>query len=113
MNKPWIIGIVVFILIIVGAVIFNKPPVKGVVKNGDTVLIDFIGTVDGVAFAGGTAENYELVIGSKTFIDDFEEQIIGMKKGEVRDIQVTFPDQYDPALAGKDAVFKTTLKAIK
>ena len=109
--KYWIIGIIV--LVILSPVIFNKPAKAAVVKNGDTVVIDFIGTVDGVAFDGGTATDYELVIGSGTFVDDFEAQLIGMKVGETRNVEVTFPDEYSSELAGKDAVFKTTLKAIK
>lgn len=111
MKKYWIIGVMA--LIILGAVIFNEPIDKNIARDGDTVLIDFAGSVDGVAFEGGTAENYELVLGSNTFVDNFEEQIIGMKIGETRDIKVTFPENYTKELASKEAVFKTTLKAIK
>ena len=84
------------------------------VENGDITVIDFIGSVDGVEFEGGKAENHELTIGSNTFIPGFEDQIIGMKIDEVKDIKVKFPDEYfSKDLAGKDAVFKVTLHEIK
>lgn len=75
-------------------------------ENGDEVTLDFEGFVDGVAFEGGKGENYPLTLGSGTFIPGFEEQLIGVKPGEDRDVYVTFPEQYVPELAGKDAVFK-------
>ena len=75
-------------------------------KEGDTAVIDFSGSVDGVKFDCGTAENYSLVLGSKTFIPGFEEQVIGMKVGEEKDVQVTFPEDYQAEeLKGKAAVF--------
>ena len=84
------------------------------VANKDIVTIDFEGFVDGVAFEGGKAENHELEIGSKTFIPGFEEQIIGMRIDQERDINVKFPDEYfSKDLAGKDAVFKVKLHGIK
>lgn len=84
------------------------------VKDGDTVIIDYSGSVDGVKFDGGTAEKQTLVIGSKTFIPGFEEQIIGMKIGEDRDINVKFPEEYHAEnLKGKDAVFAIKLHEIK
>ena len=84
------------------------------VENGDITVIDFEGFKDSVAFEGGKAENYELTIGSNTFIPGFEEQLIGMKKGEEKDITVTFPEQYgNTDLAGADAVFKIKLHEIK
>ena len=84
------------------------------VENGDITVIDFIGSVDGVEFEGGKAENHELTIGSNTFIPGFEDQIIGMKIDEEKDIKVKFPDEYfSKDLAGKDAVFKVTLHEIK
>ncbi len=87
----------------------NEPVVEK-----DIVVIDFEGFVDGVAFEGGKAENHELEIGSKTFIPGFEDQIIGMKIDEERDINVKFPEEYFSAeLAGKDAVFKVKLHEIK
>ena len=87
--------------------------VEGALQNGQTSVIDFVGSVDGVEFEGGKAENYELVIGSGMFIPGFEEQMVGMEKGEVRIVKVKFPDQYTPELAGKDAEFKVTLHDIK
>ena len=84
------------------------------VKDGDIAVIDFEGFVDGVAFEGGKAENHELTIGSKTFIPGFEDQVIGMKTGEEKDINVKFPDEYfSDKLAGKDATFKVKLHEIK
>lgn len=84
------------------------------VQKDDTAVIDFEGFVDGVAFEGGKAENHELVIGSNTFIPGFEDQIIGMKTGEEKDINVKFPDEYfSKDLAGKDATFKVKLNEIK
>lgn len=84
------------------------------VKSGDTTVIDFEGFTDGKAFEGGKAENHELVIGSNTFIPGFEDQIIGMKVNEKKDINVKFPDEYfSKELAGKDATFKVTLHEIK
>ena len=84
------------------------------VEEKDIAVIDFEGFVDGVAFNGGKAEGYELEIGSKTFIPGFEDQIIGMKIGEERDINVKFPEEYfSKDLAGKDATFKVKLHEIK
>ena len=84
------------------------------VKDKDIVTIDFEGSVDGVPFEGGKAEGHELTIGSKTFIPGFEDQIIGMKKEEEKDITVTFPkDYFSKDLAGKEAVFKVKLHEIK
>ena len=84
------------------------------VKKGDTAVIDFEGFVDGKAFDGGKGENYDLEIGSNTFIPGFEDQVIGMKKDEVKDVNVKFPEEYfSKDLAGKDATFKVTLHEIK
>ena len=84
------------------------------VENGDTTIIDFEGFVDDVAFEGGKGENYELVIGSNTFIPGFEEQLIGMKIDEEKDIKVKFPEEYfSEELKGKDAIFKIKLHEIK
>ena len=84
------------------------------VEEGDITVIDFEGFVDGVPFEGGKAENHELEIGSKTFIPGFEDQIIGMKIDEERDINVKFPEEYfSKDLAGKDATFKVKLHEIK
>jgi trigger factor len=84
------------------------------VQNGDFVLIDFEGFIDGVAFEGGKAEKYQLEIGSGAFIPGFESGLIGMKVGEDREITVTFPKEYNSKeLAGKEAVFKTKLHEIQ
>lgn len=83
------------------------------VKKDDTAVIDFEGFVDGKAFDGGKAENYELVIGSNSFIPGFEDQIIGHKVGDEFDVNVTFPEDYHEELASKDAVFKIKLHEIK
>ncbi len=83
-------------------------------KKGDTAVIDFVGSVDGVEFEGGKAENHELELGSNTFIPGFEDQVIGMKAEEVKDISVKFPEDYfSKDLAGKDAIFKVTVHEIK
>ena len=87
---------------------------EGKVENDDTVTLDFEGFTDGVAFIGGKAENYELVIGSGTFIPGFEEGLIGTEIGHPVDVNVTFPDEYHSSeLAGKEAVFKTLIKKIQ
>ena len=84
------------------------------VKDKDIVTIDFEGFTDGKPFEGGKAENHELTIGSKTFISGFEDQIIGMKIGEEKDIKVTFPkDYFSKDLAGKEAIFHVVLHGIK
>ena len=93
---------------------FEKIKRKRMVKDGDMTLIDFEGFVDGVAFDGGKAEKFNLKIGSGQFIPGFEEQIIGMKYDEQRDVVVTFPKEYQSAdLAGKEATFKVTLHEIQ
>lgn len=83
------------------------------VENGEIAVIDFAGSVDGKEFEGGKAENYELTLGSKSFIPGFEDQIVGMNVGDKKDINVKFPDDYVDELKGKDAVFAITLKGIK
>lgn len=89
--------------------------------DGDTVNIDYVGTVDGVAFTGGTYSGYSLVLGSGSFIDDFEDQIVGHKPGETFDVTVTFPEGYSDStdsdgntivLSNKEAVFSVTLNSI-
>lgn len=82
-------------------------------KKNDIAVIDFEGFVDGVAFDGGKGENYELTLGSGQFIPGFEDQIIGHKTGDEFDVTVTFPTEYTPELAGKEAVFKVVLHEIK
>ena len=84
------------------------------VQEGDTVNLDYAGTVDGVAFAGGTAEGQTLKIGSHQFIPGFEEQMVGMKLGEEKDLNVKFPDEYHAEeLKGKDAVFHVKVNGIQ
>jgi len=87
---------------------------EGKAEDGDTVIIDFEGFVDGEPFEGGKAENFSLELGSGQFIPGFEEQLIGVGSGESKDVEVTFPEEYHAAeLAGKPAVFKVTVHEIK
>jgi len=92
-----------------------KPRKKGSKsKDGDQVVMDFLGKVDGEAFEGGAAEDYPLVLGSNSFIPGFEEQLVGVKTGDEKDVTVKFPDAYQaPHLAGKEAVFSCTIKDVK
>ncbi|AFH65076.1 trigger factor [Paenibacillus mucilaginosus] len=90
------------------------PVEEGAAQNGDVVVIDFEGFVDGVAFEGGKAERYSLELGSGSFIPGFEEQVVGLEKGGEKDITVTFPENYhSEELKGKEAVFKIVLHDIK
>ncbi len=83
-------------------------------KEGDTVTMDFEGKINGTPFEGGTAEDYDLELGSGEFIEGFEEQLIGVKKDDKKDVTVTFPEDYgDDNLNGKEAVFSVTVKSIK
>ena len=87
---------------------------EGAVENGDVAVIDFEGFKDGVAFEGGKGENYSLEIGSHSFIPGFEEGIIGIKKGEEKDLTLTFPEEYqEKSLAGQEVVFKVKVNEIK
>lgn len=87
---------------------------EGNVESGDIAIIDFAGYKDGVAFEGGTSENYSLTIGSNTFIPGFEDAVIGMAKGEEKDIELTFPEDYmQEDLKGQKVVFKVKLNEIK
>ncbi|MFG6148353.1 trigger factor [Halobacillus sp. B23F22_1] len=87
---------------------------EGKVEDGDTVVMDFEGFVDGEAFEGGQADNYSLEIGSGSFIPGFEEQLIGKATGEEADVQVTFPEEYHAEdLAGKEATFKVKIHEVK
>ena len=87
---------------------------NGTVENGDVAIIDFEGFKDGVAFEGGKGENYSLEIGSNTFIPGFEEQLVGMKTGEEKEINVTFPEDYAASdLAGCEVIFKVKVNEIK
>ncbi len=84
------------------------------IKNGDVTTIDFEGSINGVKFDGGSATDFDLEIGSKSFIDNFEDQLVGLKKGEQKDVNVTFPENYHAEnLKGKPAVFKVTIKDVK
>ena len=86
----------------------------GKAENGDTVIIDYVGTVDGKEFDGGSAQNYSLELGSGSFIPGFEDQLVGHAAGEDIDVKVTFPEDYQAKeLAGKDAVFATKLHEVK
>ncbi len=87
---------------------------RDTVENGDTANINYEGKLDGVAFEGGTAENFDLTIGSGSFIEGFEEGLIGVKKGETVDLNLTFPEEYHSAeLAGQEVVFTVTVNEIK
>jgi trigger factor len=87
---------------------------EGTAELGDTVVIDFVGSVDGEEFEGGAAENHSLELGSGQFIPGFEEQLVGVATGETKDVEVTFPEEYHASeLAGKPAVFKVTVHEIK
>ena len=86
---------------------------EGEAKEGDTVVMDFVGLVDGKPFEGGSSENYELVLGSHSFIPGFEEQLVGHKAGEHVDVNVTFPEQYTEELKGKPAVFGCDIHEVK
>lgn len=92
--------------------IWHQLPEDAAAKDGDEVVIDFVGEKDGVPFEGGSAQSYPLVLGSGSFIPGFEEQLIGIKAGETRDVNVTFPEDYfEPSLAGAPVVFH--VKCIK
>ena len=90
----------------------NGSEVKdGTVENGDTVTINFTGTIDGKEFDGGSAEDYELVVGDGEMIDGFEDGIVGMKSGETKELDLTFPDDYyEESVAGKAVVFKVSVQ---
>ena len=86
---------------------------EGAAELGDTVVIDFEGFVDGVAFEGGKGENYSLELGSKSFVPGFEEQLVGAKSEDEVEVKVTFPENYHADLASKDAVFKCVVHEVK
>ena len=86
---------------------------EGAAELGDTVVIDFEGFVDGVAFEGGKGENYSLELGSKSFVPGFEEQLVGAKSEDNVEVKVTFPENYHANLASKDAVFKCVVHEVK
>ena len=86
---------------------------EGEAKKGDTVVFDFVGSVDGKEFEGGKADNYSLELGSNQFVPGFEDQLVGHKAGEDVEVNVTFPTQYVPELAGKKALFKCKIHEVK
>ena len=87
---------------------------EGPAENKDTVVIDYVGSIDGLPFDGGADEGHELVLGSGAFIPGFEDQLVGVSAGEEKDVSVTFPEDYHAAdLAGKEAVFKVNVKEVK
>ena len=86
---------------------------EGEAAKGDTVVLDFVGSVDGKEFEGGKADNYSLELGSNQFVPGFEDQLVGHKAGEQVEVNVTFPTQYVPELAGKKALFKCTIHEVK
>ena len=93
---------------------FNAREDGAEAQDGDQVVMDFVGRVDGEEFEGGAAEDYPLVLGSDSFIPGFEAQLVGTKAGEEKDVTVTFPEQYQAEhLAGKEAVFSCTVKEVK
>jgi len=93
---------------------FESRSAKSKAKDGDQIVIDFLGKVDGEAFEGGQADDYPLVLGSNSFIPGFEEQLVGTKTGDQLEVKVTFPADYGSEnLAGKDAVFSCTVKEVK
>ncbi|MBI3447204.1 MAG: trigger factor [Magnetospirillum sp.] len=92
----------------------SSEPVKRAAKNGDVVVIDFVGKQDGVAFSGGTAEGYSLKLGSNTFIPGFEEQLVGKKAEQDVEVNVSFPEGYgNESLAGKPALFEVKVKEVR
>ena len=92
---------------------FKEVPEKTKSKDGDQVTINYIGKIDDIAFDGGTANDANLVLGSKSFIDNFEDQLIGLKKGDKKLVNVKFPDNYQSSdLAGKDATFDVEIKKV-
>ncbi|MBQ0110349.1 MAG: FKBP-type peptidyl-prolyl cis-trans isomerase [Oscillospiraceae bacterium] len=91
----------------------TEMPKGTAVQNGDTVKIDYVGKIDGVAFEGGTAKNQSLVIGSGSYIEGFESGLVGVKSGETVDLHLTFPEDYQSAdLAGKAVIFTVTVKSV-
>lgn len=82
-------------------------------EKGDVVVINFAGYLDGEQFPGGTAENFPLKLGSGQFVPGFEDQLLGIKVGEERDVKITFPQNYVPGLSGRDVIFKVTVNEIQ
>lgn len=96
------------------ATVFEDRAEGAAAEDGDQVTIDFVGSVDGVPFDGGAADDFPLVLGSRSFIPGFEEQLVGLTVGDEKAVEVSFPEEYGaPHLAGKAAVFQVTAKAVK
>lgn len=94
--------------------LFEPLPEDAVAEDGNQVVIDFVGEKDGVAFEGGSANDYPLVLGSHTFIPGFEDQLIGVKAGDERSVEVVFPsDYFEASLAGQPVIFKVTVKSVQ
>ena len=92
---------------------FKDVPASTKAKDGDQVTMDYLGKIDGVAFEGGAAKDANLILGSKSFIDNFEDQLIGLKKGDKKVITVRFPENYQSAdLADKEATFDVEIKLV-
>ncbi|MCC8141696.1 MAG: trigger factor [Lachnospiraceae bacterium] len=92
----------------------TKVKPEGAAEIGDQTVIDFVGYIDGETFEGGEGEDYPLVLGSNTFIEGFEEQLVGTKAGDLVDVTVSFPEDYQaPVAAGKEAVFKVTVREVR
>lgn len=105
-----LLGIGLVLLMLVGC--SSGTSGSNVVEKGDFVKIDFVGKDNGKAFDGGTAKNYTLEIGSGSFVPGFEDQCIGIKKGETKTINITFPENYTAELAGKKVTFDVTVHKI-
>ncbi len=97
---------------ICGAMILGACDSNAGAQNGDTVIIDFAGFMGEEQFEGGTGTGFPLELGSGQFVPGFEEQLVGTEKGDKVDVNITFPENYYPELAGKDVVFKVTVQDI-
>ena len=99
-------------LCLCGLMLFGCTSSNSTVENGDVVKIDFVGTMDGKTFDGGSATGQMVEIGANQYIEGFEEGIVGMKKGETKDVNLTFPSNYYEEFAGKKVTFKITVQKI-
>ena len=112
-KKAIVIAAIGLVVAILAVGLFFAPSIGGrVARHGDTVAIHFAGYLDGERFPGGTG-HFNLRLGSGQFVPGFEEQLIGARKGEVREIRLRFPDQYVPGLAGQEVTFIVTVNEIK
>ena len=114
MKKLLKVVLVLFLALGVTACSSEEDAPENIVQDGDTVNIDFVGTYEGVQFQGGSADDYDLRVGSNKFVGNFEQQLIGMEVGETKTITVTFPALYTtiPELAGEDVQFEVTINSI-